>query len=159
MDNTSATYSSVNMDNASIYPVVVRRRSRTAAPICQAYYENGLDEEIGEGRIPFKGGYEAFRANRDDVLWTLWNGPPAPTADDGKSAKAATERLVNGTTTFEVECAKQGLDPEEVFESRKTWHARFLDAGLPSPFVARNSGPQEDDDDEDDEKTKRKVDA
>lgn len=144
MDNTSATYSSVNMDNASIWPIVTRRRSRVAAPICQAYYESGLDEEIGEGRIPFKGGYQAFAANRDDVLWTLWSGPAKPTADDGKSAKAATERLVNGTSTFEGECAERGLDPEEVFESRRHWHQRFLDAGLPSPFVARNSGPTAD---------------
>ncbi|MDG4895569.1 phage portal protein [Mesorhizobium sp. WSM4976] len=140
MDNTSATYSSVNMDNASIWPIVTRRRSRTAAPICQAYYEAGLDEEIGEGRIPFKGGYEAFNANREDVLWTLWNGPAKPTADDGKSAKAATERLINGTGTFEDECAARGFDPEEVFESRVRWHKRFVEAGLPSPFVAQNKG-------------------
>ena len=143
MDNTSATYSSVNMDNASIWPIVTRRRSRVAAPFCQAFYESGLDEEIGEGRIPFKGGYEAFAANREDVLWTLWNGPAKPTADDGKSAKAATERLVNGTSTFEAECAERGLDPEEVFESRKYWHDRFVAAGMPSPFVARNSGKDE----------------
>lgn len=140
MDNTSATYSSVNMDNASIWPIVTRRRSRTAAPFCQAYYEAVIDEEIGEGRLPFKGGYAAFDANREDVLWTLWNGPAKPTADDGKSAKAATERLVNGTSTFEAECADRGLDPEEVFESRRHWHQRFVAAGMPSPFVARNSG-------------------
>jgi len=143
MDNTSATYSSVNMDNASIWPIVTRRRSRVPAPICQAFYESGLDEEIGEGRIPFKGGYQAFAANREDALWTLWNGPAKPTADDGKAAKAATERLLNGTSTFEAECAERGLDPEEVFESRRHWHRRFVDAGLPSPFVARNSGGQE----------------
>jgi len=146
MDNTSATYSSVNMDNASIWPIVTRRRSRVAAPFCQAYYEAGLDEEIGERRIPFKGGYEAFDANREDVLWTLWNGPAKPTADDGKSAKAATERLVNGTSTFEAECAERGLDPEEVFESRKYWHDRFVQAGMPSPFVAKNSGADAGDD-------------
>lgn len=158
MDNTSATYSSVNMDNASIWPIVTRRRSRVAAPICQAFYESGLDEEIGEGRIPFKGGYQAFAANREDVLWTLWNGPAKPTADDGKSAKAATERLVNGTSTFEAECAERGLDPEEVFESRRHWHRRFVEAGLPSPFVARNSGAHAQDQDEDEgEKPVQKV--
>lgn len=155
MDNTSATYSSVNMDNASIWPIVTRRRSRTAAPICQAYYEAGLDEEIGEGRIPFKGGYEAFHANREDVLWTLWNGPAKPTADDGKSAKAATERLINGTGTFEDECAARGFDPEEVFESRVRWHKRFVDAGLPSPFVAQTKGGGNADAPEDVPPTKR----
>ncbi|MGR3576991.1 MAG: phage portal protein [Sagittula sp.] len=159
MDNTSATYSSVNMDNASIWPIVTRRRSRVPAPFCQAFYEAGLDEEIGEGRIPFKGGYEAFAANREDVLWTLWNGPAKPTADDGKSAKAATERLVNGTSTFEAECAERGLDPEEVFESRRHWHKRFVDAGMPSPFVARNSGGRDETEDKDDRPVNQRENA
>lgn len=161
MDNTSATYSSVNMDNASIWPIVTRRRSRVAAPFCQAYYEALIDEEIGEGRLPFKGGYAAFDAHRESVLWTLWNGPAKPTADDGKSAKAATERLLNGTSTFEIECAERGLDPEEVFESRLYWHRRFVDAGMPSPFVARNSGGKDAGADEEDERppARRKEDA
>src|SRR5690606_24272986 len=106
------------------------------------------------------GGYAAFDANREDVLWTRWNGPAKPTADDGKAAKAATERLVNGTSTFEAECAERGLDPEEVFESRRHWHKRFVDAGMPSPFVARNSGGKDAvADDEDDEPAKSKVSA
>lgn len=159
MDNTSATYSSVNMDNASIWPIVTRRRSRTAAPFCQAYYESMIDEEIGEGRLPFKGGYAAFDQHREDVLWTLWNGPAKPTADDGKSARAATERLVNGTSTFEAECAERGLDPEEVFESRRHWHKRFVEAGMPSPFVARNSGGKDAAPDEDEQRVPRRETA
>lgn len=140
MDHTSATYSSVRMENSSIWPVVMRRRERIAAPICQAVYENGLDEEIGEGRIPFKGGYEAFRANREKVCWALWQGPAKPSADDGKSAKAATERLQNGTSNLEAECAEIGIDPEENFESRVRWHRRYVDAGMPSPFVRMSGG-------------------
>ena len=59
-------------------------------------------EEIGEGRIPFKGGYEAFEANRDRVSWAQWQGPAKPSADDLKSAKASSERLENGTSSIEV---------------------------------------------------------
>ncbi|WP_051370734.1 phage portal protein [Mesorhizobium loti] len=143
MDHTDATYSSVNMENASIWPTVTRRRERIAAPICQAFFENSLDEAVGEGRIPFKGGYPAFAANREDVCWALWQGPAKPTADDGKCAKAQTERLINGTSTLEAECGALGHDPEEVFESRQYWHKRYVDAGMPSPFVARNAGPQD----------------
>lgn len=139
MNHKDATYSSVRMENASIWPVVMRRRERIAGPICQALYENWLDEEIGEGRIPFKGGYEVFRANRDRACWALWQGPAKPSADDGKSAKASTERLVNGTSTLAAECAELGYDPDEVFEQRVREHRRYTEAGMPSPFVPRNS--------------------
>jgi lambda family phage portal protein len=77
MDHTDATYSSVRMENASIWPVVLRRRERIAAPHCQAIYENWLDDEIGEGRLPFKGGYDAYRANRVRVLGPVAGSGPA----------------------------------------------------------------------------------
>lgn len=140
MNHTGATYSSVRMENSSVWPVVVRRRERIAAPPNQAVYENWLDEEIGEGRIPFKGGYAAFAANRDRVTWALWQGPAKPSADDLKSGKASTERLLNGTSDLDIECAELGVDADEVFERRLRWHRRYVAAGMPSPFVPRNNG-------------------
>ena len=140
MDHVGATYSSVRMSNASIWPVVVRRRERIAAPICQAIYENWLDEEIGEGRIPFKGGYEAFKANRQAASWAEWQGPAKPTADDYKSARAATERLQNGTSTLAVECAEMGLDVNDVLAVRATEKAELERLGLPNPFERVKGG-------------------
>lgn len=134
MNYSDATYSSVRMETSSIWPVVLRRRERIAAPHYQVPYENWLDEEIGEGRIPFKGGYEAFAANRDRIVWALWQGPAKPTADDGKAAKASSERIINGTTTLARECADLGEDPDEVFEQRLAEHNRYIAAGMPSPF-------------------------
>lgn len=145
LDYEGATYSSTRMEGASLHPVVTRRRERIVAPICQIAYEHLVDELIGEGRLPFKGGYAAFKANRDKVLWTTWQGPAKATADDQKSAKAASERLQNGTSTLDVECAELGLDPEEVFERRLYWHKRYEEAGMTSPFV-RNPGAGEKDD-------------
>lgn len=137
MDHVGATYSSVRMENASIWPVVTRRRERIAGPINQTIYEFWLDEMIGSGRIPFKGGYDGFAAKRDRVTWALWQGPAKPSADDGKSAKAASERIQNGTSTLAAECAELGYDPDEVFEQRVREHRRYLAAGLPSPFVPK----------------------
>ncbi|MBD8555544.1 phage portal protein [Rhizobium sp. CFBP 8762] len=149
MNYSQATYSSVRMETSSLWPVVLRRRERIAAPHYQMPYESWLDEEIGEGRIPFKGGYEAFDANRDRVCWALWQGPAKPTADDGKAAKAATERISNGTTTLAQECADLGLDADEVFQQREIEHKRYINAGMPSPFM-RNmpSDPASADDDD-----------
>lgn len=145
MNYEGATYSSTRMEGASLHPVVTRRRERIAAPICQLAYEHLVDELIGTGRLPFKGGYEAFRANRDRVLWANWQGPAKATADDQKSAKAASERLLNGTSTLDMECAEIGADAEEVFERRVYWHKRYEAEGMTSPFV-RNPGAGEKDD-------------
>lgn len=141
LDYTTATYASTNMEQASLHPIARRRTDRIAAPHVLVPYAAWLDEQIGEGRIPFKGGYDAFMANREAVLWAICRGPSKPTADDEKRANAATERLLNGTTSFETECAEIGEDEEEVFESRVRWHNRYKDAGLPSPFD-RKTGSQ-----------------
>lgn len=146
MNYEGATYSSTRMEGASLYPVVTRRRDRVASPISQLAYEHRIDEAIGTGRIPFKGGYAAFAANRDKVLWASWQGPAKATADDQKSAKAASERLLNGTSTLDMECAEIGADAEEVFERRNYWHQRYKDAGMPSPFERNpGAGAQKDD--------------
>lgn len=139
MDHSNATYSSVRMENASIWPVVIRRRERIAGPQCQAIYENWLDEEIGEGRIPFKGGYEAYRANRTKVSWAQWQGPAQPTADDLKSAKASSERIQNGTTSLAIESGNNGVDNDELFEQRLREHRRYVDSGMRSPYEPRQA--------------------
>lgn len=134
LDHTDASYASSNMENSSIWPIAQRRTDRIAAPHVLVPYASWLDEEIEEGRIPVKGGVDVYRTNRDAFLWAICLGPSKPTADDEKRAKAASERIVNGTSTFEAECAEIGQDPEEVFESRKRWHDRYKQAGMPSPF-------------------------
>ncbi|MBT9383319.1 phage portal protein [Pseudooceanicola sp. CBS1P-1] len=141
MDHTQSTYSSVRMENASIWSVVMRRRERIAAPMCQMTYEQWLDEEIGEGRIPFKGGYAAFLAQRGSVVGANWQGPAKPTADDYKSARAATERLGNGTSSIAIETGDLGTDPDSLFEERQREHRRYVDAGMASPYAAREDAP------------------
>lgn len=134
LDFTKATYASTNMENSALWPIAQRRTDRIAAPHVLTPYASWLDEMIEEGEIPFRGGVEAYRANRDAVQWAICQGPSKPTADDEKRAKASSERLANGTGTLETECGELGQDPEEVFESRVWWHTRYKDAGLPSPF-------------------------
>ena len=140
MNHKGSTYSSVRMENSSIWPVVVRRRERVAVPQEDMIYCAWLDEEIGEGRVPFKGGYAAFAANRQAMSWAQWQGPSKPTADDGKAAKASTERLQNGTSSVEIEAAELGVDPDEIFEQRQRLHKKYQDAGMQSPYAPRVGG-------------------
>lgn len=145
MDYTQATYASTNMENAALHPVAVRRTERIAAPHILVPFQNWLDEQIGEGWIPFKGGYEAFAPNREALTWATCIGPSKPTADDEKRARAMSEELLNGTATLEDQCAALGRDPEEVFESRQYWHQRYKDADMPSPFERKmGSAPAQD---------------
>lgn len=141
LDFEKASYASTNMENAAVYPIAVRRTERIVAPNYQVPFASWLDEEVAERRIPFKPGYEVFAANREALTWASMIPPPRASADDEKRDRAVTERLLNGTSTLEVECAQRALDPEEVFESRVTWHKKYVDAGVPSPFD-RKAGSQ-----------------
>ncbi|SNY94071.1 phage portal protein, lambda family [Cohaesibacter sp. ES.047] len=140
-DYSNATYSSVRMEVASIWPRVIRRRERIAAPLCQAIYEAWLDEQIGMGRIWFKGGYAAFRAYRGAAVWAQWKGPAPPTADDFKAARAANERVQGGTSSLEIECSAVGLDGDEVRAMRIAEHKAYSDDPMPSPYAPRASQP------------------
>lgn len=134
LDYSDATYASTRMETSSLWPVVMRRRERIAAPHYQTPYEHWLEEEIAEGRIPFKGGLRAFQANRDRVCWATWQGPAKPSADDQKSANASSERLANGTSSLARECADNGTDENEVFAERLAEHRRYVEAGMRSPY-------------------------
>lgn len=139
LDHTAATYASTMMENATVHPIATRRTDRIASPHVLVPFASWLDEEISTERIPFKGGIGAYEANRDAVLWALCLGPSKPTADDEKAAKAATERLLNGSSSIDVEASANGQDAEEVFERNMYWHKRYTEAGMPSPF-ARKTG-------------------
>ena len=139
MDNTDATYSSVLMDNAVVWPVVERRRTRRAVPKYAAVYASWLDEEVGEGRIDFPPGYEVFRQNRARICQSEWHGPMKPTADDYKAARAAGRRLENRTTTLAHEMGQLGVDFETVFAAQLEEHRRYEDAGMASPYAVQSS--------------------
>lgn len=140
MDHSNATYSSVRMGISSVWPIVVRRRERIAAPFCQAIYENWLDEEIFTGRIPFRGGYRAFAANRVAVTWAEWQGPSQPTADDYRSAMAARVRLESGLSSLADECALVGRNWEDVSDQRAHEKKMLTAQDLPVPFERMTGG-------------------
>lgn len=123
-DHSNATYSSVRMAGSSIWPVVLRRRARIAAPFVQGIYERWLDESIAEGRIRFRGGYTAFATNRERVFQAEFQGPSQPTADDYKSAMAVKVRLETYQSSIEDELAAAGKNPSETLAQiarEKTW--------------------------------------
>lgn len=140
MDHSSASYSSTRMAVASVWPTVVRRRERIAAPFAQGIYEPWLDEMIGTGRIPFKGGYRAFSANRQRVVDTEWRGPARPSADPYKDGLADKVRLEIGAGTLQEIWAERGLDWEEGVAQMALEAERLTAAGIPHPFGRKLGG-------------------
>lgn len=134
MNHSNANYSSVRMAMSSIWPIVTRRRERIAAPFCQAVYEAWLDEQIGSGRIPFKGGYSAFAANRQRICNAEWPGPAQPVADDYKATMAAAKRIELGLSSMEDEAVLLGRDAAA---TRQKIEAEIIDMqnrNIPIPF-------------------------
>ncbi|MGO7972990.1 phage portal protein [Rhizobium leguminosarum] len=140
MDHSSASYSSVRMSVASIWPIVLRRRARIAAPFVQAIFERWLEEKIERGQIPFKGGAIAFRRDRESVFQAEWSGPAAPSADDYKAAMAQKVRLEIGTATFFDECAMMGRNGEEQIVQLGREIKMFEAEGVPHPFGRAKGG-------------------
>ncbi|ASS56875.1 phage portal protein [Rhizobium leguminosarum bv. viciae] len=140
MDHSSASYSSVRMSVASIWPIVLRRRTRIAIPFVQAIFERWLEEKIFRGQISFKGGFAAFEADRESVFQAEWSGPAAPSADDYKAATAQKIRLEIGTSTFFDECATMGKNGEEQIVQLGREIKMFKAAGVPHPFGRSKGG-------------------
>lgn len=140
MDFQSAGYSSVRMEGATVWPLAVRRRERLAAPFAQGIYEAWLDEAIGTGRIPFKGGYRAFAANRQKVVDTEWRGPARPSADPYKDALANKVRLENGETTLQEIYAENGEDWEAGVDQAGVEVARLKTKGITPPHGRKTGG-------------------
>ena len=134
MNYERATYSSTRMESATIWPIAGRRKSRIAAPVAQAIFAAGLDEQIRLGRIAFRPGYAVFRRRRSALCRSTWRGPAKPSADDYKSARASTERIENGTSSIDVECVELGIDPDEVRADRLCDHQWHIENGMASPY-------------------------
>lgn len=139
MNHENATYSSTRMESATIWPIATRRRERIASPICQSAFDAGLDEQIRLGRIAFGPGYRFFAAHRAALCRAQWRGPAKPSADDYKSARAASERLENGTSSIDIECSEMGQDPDEVRADRLRDHQWYIDHNMASPYARDTS--------------------
>lgn len=140
MDHSDATYSSVRMAVSTMWPITTRRRERIAAPFAQATYESWLEEGIAEGRIPLKGGYQAFLANKQKVVWAEWRGPEKPSADPYKDALADKVQLETGSTTLQRIYAAKGLDWEEELDQAGKEVTKLGTMGIPAPHGRSTGG-------------------
>lgn len=140
-DFRGATYSSVRMGIAKMWPLLIYRRKNIAAQIPQTVYENFLEEEIDQGRIDFPGGVDGFTHYRDQASNAEWGGPPKPQADDLKSAKAHRDYKDMGVMSDEDICNDLGTDNEAVYEQRAREQVSRVHHKLPEYIPAQGGAP------------------
>lgn len=133
-DYSDATYSSVRMATSETWPIVLYRRKMIVGRFMQQVYSAWLEEEIESGRIPYKGGIEAFLVQRAIATRAFWRGPPRPTADELKAAKANEINLRMKVTTRTAIAEEAGEDLEDVDEQEARENDNREALGL-EPFV------------------------
>lgn len=140
-DSRNATYSSVRMDTAVNWGVVLRRRSFIVSPFCQAVFSTWLEDSIGMGKISFPGGLDAFLANRSAATKSSWNGPAQPQADDLKTARAFQALKDMGVFSISRISEAYGIDPENEQRQRARERKTAEKLGLPDPHADPNVDP------------------
>ena len=118
-DYVGATYSSVRMASADMWLVNLFRRAHFVGRFYQTIFEAWLEEDIEKGHTPFPGGVPNFLIMRAEVCRVDWRGPPKPTADDLKTAKAQQIQRQEGWVPTEQLAAEYGNDHRDVIESQK----------------------------------------
>lgn len=118
-DYIGATYSSVRMASADMWLVNLFRRAHFVGRFYQMVFEAWLEEDIEKGHTPFPGGVPNFLIMRAEICRIDWRGPPKPTADDLKTAKAQQIQRQEGWVPTEQLAAEYGNDHRDVIESQK----------------------------------------
>lgn len=134
-DYSGATYSSVRMESATNWPLVLQRRKAIAGRFCQGAFEAWLENAILDGLVSVPGGYTNFLALRKAFVRCEWRGSAMPQADENKSANASRTRLATGTTSLAYECESMGLDWTDVLAQRAREKQFAAKIGLPDPHV------------------------
>lgn len=134
-DYRGATYSSIRMAGAIEWLTVMRRRENLIVPFCQAVFEAWLEEAIFSGRIPFKGGYLAFLAQKDAACRAAWSGPAQPQADDFKAARSHEVLKDMGATTLSHIAGAYGQDWDDDMRQRAEENRLADELGLPLPWA------------------------
>ena len=146
-DYRQATYSSIRMASADIFPLTLQRRQNIHAPFLQACFEAWLEEDIESGGTEFPGGVDGFYANRAAACRAEWKGAGKPQADDKKTAEAHRIWKELGVITDEMICNDLGVDVEDVYDGRAREAQMRAEKGLPDYVpsgqtgIGHNGGP------------------
>jgi lambda family phage portal protein len=112
------------------------RRAFMATYWHQQVYLLLLEEWVNRGLLDAPDFYQ----KRYAYARARWNGPGRGWVDPQKEAAAAETRMALGISTFEDECAEQGVDWEGQLAQLKREVDRFASMGLQHPYMRPRAG-------------------
>ncbi|XKE45744.1 phage portal protein [Halomonas organivorans] len=113
----STSYTAARAAFNQLWKFIKQRRHHLTVQFCQPAYELVIDELVALGRIKLPGYRDP--AKRRAYTRALWIGEPLGSLNEQIDAKAATERIANGTSNETLETmALHGEDWHDVAQDR-----------------------------------------
>lgn len=146
-DHSRTSFSSSRMSSQRSHRLIAQRRAATTEVFCKWVLELFIEEELirNPGLLPNDVSFYEFR---DALTACHFQGPPPIDADPVKSAKAAEQRLANGTSSHTREAALLGHDFEEIAQERARDKALLEDLGLSEPAESKAETKDETDEEQ-----------
>lgn len=143
MDWSQSNYSSARAALLEVWRGLTARRDYFARTFMQPIYAAWLEEALDRGTVRMPVGARPFR--EAIAAWTKakWIGPARGWVDPVKEANAAIARIDAGLSSYERECAEQGLDYQEVFRQIAREREEMATLGI---SFDKKPGPDKDDD-------------
>jgi lambda family phage portal protein len=141
MDWSQSNYSSARGALLEVWRGFTARKDNFAALFMQPHYINWLDEAFARGLIKVPKGAPKFREARQAYARARWIGPARGWVDPAKEAEAAIERISGGLSTYERECAEQGIDHIDLFDDRARERRQMKKRGLDPDALMRSRVP------------------
>lgn len=126
----STSYTAARAAFNQLFKFVKQRRHHLTVQWCQPIYELVIDEMVANGMITLPGYRDP--AKRRAYTRSLWIGEPLGSLNELIDARAATERIANGTSNEHLETmALHGEDWEDVHKDRAREIKRKNKDGVP----------------------------
>ncbi|WP_260579150.1 phage portal protein [Vreelandella populi] len=126
----STSYTAARAAFNQLWKFIKQRRHHMTVQWCQPIYELVIDEMVATGMITLPGYRDP--AKRRAYTRALWIGEPLGSLNEMVDAKAATERIANGTSNEHLETmALHGEDWEDVHKDRAREIKRKQQDGVP----------------------------
>lgn len=132
-DLSSANYSSIRAGIVEAEKTYLRRCQEFNLNTATPTYACLMMEQMERGMLPLPKGAPSFLEARTAYSRCRWLGPAAGWVDPVAERQGVVLGLAAGLTTLEDECARQGLDVDEVIDQRIYETQRFKESGLVQP--------------------------
>lgn len=126
----STSYTAARAAFNQLWKFIKQRRHHLTVQFCQPTYELVIDELVARGIVNLPGYRDP--AKRRAYTRALWIGEPLGSLNEQVDARAATERIANGTSNEHIETmALHGEDWEDVHRDRAREIQRKRAEGVP----------------------------